>query len=258
MRQGFTLIELAIAIVVVGIIIGGVLTGSDLLRQSEVKSLVTEVRAYQTAYLGFKQRYNALPGDMDNATDYWGVADATPADCYTKETEQGTETCNGDGDGLIYTVDSGTTYSEFFRAWQHLANAELLPGHYTGASASGGSLDHEPGTNAPANSIGGGCMFWIDYRNDTHTFSTLRGRQAFWCGNDGGLNNSLSAPTLTPSEAYLLDKKIDDGKPSTGKVFGVPDGSIYTADCTTTNNVVTSEYDMTQTDKECPFIMLVE
>ena len=125
---GFTLLELSIVMVIIGLIIGGITVGQDMIRSAELNSVVSNFQKYQTAVNAFKLKYSALPGDMDNASSYWPTCDATPANC------------DGDNDGLIQ--------SEL--AWLHLSLSEIIPGSYPVAA-----LPFELGTEMPESSIAG-------------------------------------------------------------------------------------------------------
>ena len=72
MRAAFSLVELSIVLVILGLLTGGILTGQNLIRAAELRSVVTEFQTYQTAVMTFRDKYFALPGDMTNATDFWG------------------------------------------------------------------------------------------------------------------------------------------------------------------------------------------
>jgi prepilin-type N-terminal cleavage/methylation domain-containing protein len=100
MRHGFTLIELSIVLVILGLLVSGVLLGQDLIRAAELRSVPTDFQKYQTAVNIFRDKYRALPGDMRNATDFWGENDPNLSTCRTTE-GSGTDTCNGDGDGVV-------------------------------------------------------------------------------------------------------------------------------------------------------------
>lgn len=199
-RTGFTLVELSIVLVILGLLVGGVLTGQSLIRASELRSITTQYNAYVTAVNAFKDKYFALPGDMTNAQSFWGIAHATPATCATT-VGTGTQTCNGDGNGAV----SGTT--EIYRFWQHLANAGLIEGTYSGVAATT--------PNSAAGKMSG-TNWYVDNWGTTSSFA-----QVF----DGTINNMLTisrtgsnAMFLKPDEVWNIDMKIDDGKPATGKV----------------------------------------
>lgn len=118
--RGFSLVELSIVLVILGLLTGGILTGQSLIRASELRSITTEYNRYIAAAQTFRDKYFALPGDMANATAFWGAAHATPATCKTTASSSAL-TCNGNADGFIQGVVA--TSNESFRFWQHLANA---------------------------------------------------------------------------------------------------------------------------------------
>lgn len=73
-QHGFTLIELSIVLIIIGLIVGGVLVGQDLIKAAELRKVISEVETIKTAINTFKVKYNALPGDFSEATSYWGTA----------------------------------------------------------------------------------------------------------------------------------------------------------------------------------------
>lgn len=142
-EKAFSLVELSIVLVILGLLTGGILTGQSLIRASELRSVATDLQRYQAAVHTFRDKYFALPGDMPNATRFWGVQHATPATCITTASTTAL-TCNGDGNGQV----ADTTY-EAFRFWQHLANAGLIEGSYSGVTGPDSGFDHVIGVNAP-------------------------------------------------------------------------------------------------------------
>src|ERR1700722_15466804 len=66
--NGFTLIELSIVLVIIGLIVGGVLVGQDLIKAAEVRAQISQIEKYNTAVNTFYGKYQAIPGDMNIAT----------------------------------------------------------------------------------------------------------------------------------------------------------------------------------------------
>ena len=89
MRKAFTLIELAIVLIIIGILIGTILYATEFRRSAEVRSTMKQLLNYQAAYNNFQDRYEARPGDYNRAYDFW------PDNC------ESAEFCNGDGNGYI-------------------------------------------------------------------------------------------------------------------------------------------------------------
>jgi len=128
-NNGFTLLELSIVIVIIGLIVAGISAGQSLVRQAQLRSFVTELASLETAVNTFRLQYSAIPGDMNNASSYWGTGGAGA--CPTSD-------CNGNGNRQINTND------ERFRAWQHLAFADVIDGSFTGTG-----LNVTIGVNVP-------------------------------------------------------------------------------------------------------------
>lgn len=63
-KSAFTLIELSIVLVIIGLIIGGILTGQDLINAATIRAQVSQISEFTTAVNTFKVKYNYLPGDM--------------------------------------------------------------------------------------------------------------------------------------------------------------------------------------------------
>ena len=214
-QRGFSLVELSIVLVILGLLTGGILAGQSLIRAAELRSITTQFDQYVSATQTFRDKYMALPGDMPNATRFWGAADPTPATCRTTASTS-IATCDGNGDGRI--VDNGTTSNEGFRFWQQLANAGLVEGSYSGITQ--GTNDASvTAANSPRGKMGSSLWFaW--------NWGTMSGTVGMF---DGQYNNGLEfggqtanadpvTAILKPEEAWNIDTKIDDGKPGRGKL----------------------------------------
>lgn len=250
MRAAFSLVELSIVLVILGLLTGGILTGQNLIRAAELRSVSTEFQTYQAAVNTFRDKYFALPGDMPNATDFWGAA-GCPATAGS-----GTETCSGNGDGVINAAPAASNYGEHYTFWQHLANAGLIEGNYTGMAGGGALTHHVIGENSPRgklgnsgwnadteDSAGSGMTFAYDYGN-----TLMYGAPAANWWAHGKL--------LVPEEAWNIDTKMDDGKPGTGSII-----AAYWNTCTDApsngsgnqNDRISAQYDLSVTGAECAF-----
>ncbi len=211
--DAFSLVELSIVLVILGLLVGGVLSGQSLIRAAELRAVTSEHSRYMAAVQSFRDKYFALPGDMANATQFWGAAHATPATCQTTASTT-IATCDGNGDGQV--LDGSY---EIFRFWQHLANAGLIEGQYNGVAGPAHALNHVIGTNAPRarmSNAGWGFSFLGNHAGDAGTYALDYGH-LFWFGSP-----SIHRPQsniLKPEEAWNVDTKVDDGRPAMGKVI---------------------------------------
>ena len=196
-RMGFTLIELSIVLVIIGLIVGGILTGQSLIRQAELQSILADVNKFSTAAFTFQGKYAALPGDMPNATSYWGIN----PNCSTGGAGTGTETCNGNGNGLIDMMapdnsccEYGTSMEQFL-FWQHLGNAGLIPGQFSGGGPNYWACT--PGVNCP-----GGKANQTYFQ--AHMWPPWGGSAQWWAPPDGNyLMVGLAKASGYPLGAFL-------------------------------------------------------
>src|SRR3979411_2209040 len=84
-EAGFTLVEIAIVMVIIGLLLGGILKGQEMITQAKIKNVVNDFNGINVAWTSYKDRYRFLPGDDKGATTRWTVQN--PA--------------SGDGDGVI-------------------------------------------------------------------------------------------------------------------------------------------------------------
>lgn len=246
MRQGFSLVELSIVLVILGLLVGGILTGQSLIRASELRAVTTEFGNYGTAMMSFRDKYMNLPGDIDNATNFWGAATVA----------------NGDGDRQIEEASGGAAAGEMFGFWQQLALAGMIEGTYTGLSGSDAD-DADVGINVPQSRIG--TAGWsVVYLGTVATSSTdhYEGKYdnaMFFGGETAG--EVTQGAVLTPEEAWNIDTKMDDGKPAMGSVKALESQGDATAGAgcgnaaaATTSLGSSTEYDLTHTDKVCSLV----
>ena len=250
-KQAFSLVELSIVLVILGLLVGGVLSGQSLIRAAELRSISSDYSRYIAASQSFRDKYFALPGDMTNATAFWQEAHATPATCRTT-VGTGTATCNGNGNGTIASFSLGV--DEHFRAWQHLANAGLIEGTYTGVTgAAHASEDANPAVNVPRGRISNSGFGFnpvgsVTNAADTNYFVGNYGNAMHFGGN-GAAN--MYYPLIKPEEQWNLDTKMDDGLPHQGFVRSFKTASTLTPGCAAASNIA---YDLVATGNLCSIV----
>lgn len=257
-QHGFTLVEMGIVIIIIALIASSVFVGRHMIQAGETRALMSELDSYTTAFKEFTDKYQAIPGDMNNATAYW----ETDASCPNTptNTEVKSATCNGDGNGIIgdwTNTASATALSEYewFRAWQHLADSELIGGKFTGVSGAT-STTATLGVNVPLASTGKGgwtLLYMVsDGTTDTAFFNSAVASHVLMYGNQT-TNSFTDGPILTPISTKNIDDKIDDGMPFTGNIRVKKN----TATTCTVSSATTSDYLVTSTLQACQFLFLM-
>ncbi len=238
-KSGFSLIELSIVLIIIGLLISGITGGASLIKSAEMRSVISEARAFATSVNGFYSQFYAYPGDYATQIGAsWG----------------------GDNDNKIeyYTSASASTPlspSENNVAWQQMKNAALIDGTFISSTSLVESTTAPTfGTHTPASRIkGGGWAF--DYR-DLTTAATAEANAQNVIVLSGAISLTVSgtasnihAPTgakssgiILPSDALSIDTKIDDGIANAGKVRGVLTGC---------NGASTATYTTTTTTRAC-------
>lgn len=239
-RSGYSLVELSIVIILIGLISGLILAGQSFVRRQELRRVIVDSNGLVAAIEQFRLKYGEMPGDFAGATNVWGAL----ATCPTDPSNGTTATCNGNGNGFINgrTPEAPTndaTLCEHYRVWQHLANGGYIQGSYTGISGLASCANNSlPETNVPRGAIDG-----TGYTISSFGYFVSESDTTFY---DGDYKNAIiyggAAPPSSPGftlfpalkadEAKEIDRKIDDGKPGLGNVRGRRPGTTATPNCT--------------------------
>jgi prepilin-type N-terminal cleavage/methylation domain-containing protein len=258
-RTGFSLIELSIVLVILGLLAGGILAGQSLIHAAELRKTNTDLSRIQTAIHTFRDKYFALPGDMPNATQFWQIQMGSTGNddsCYSSPSTS-TRTCNGNGDGMIHMGYSTITHAERARAWQHLANAGLIEGSYSGYQGPAGGENRYGGVNALKAPFGNS-HYNLAYggatSSDTRYFPTPVGN-LLEMTRDFNVTEA-QRDILKAEDVWNIDTKIDDGKPAYGVLRGPKRDNPLAPGCTTSNEV-SAEYALTTTVNNCYYWFLL-
>lgn len=226
-NQGFSLIELAIALTIVGFIAGGVVAGKSMMKNSQILAMIKELDVYSKATAQFQKTYGMWPGDFPSASEIWQGAG------------------NGNGDGRIEGASG--TYPETIFFWNHLSRAGLIGGTYSGIPGYPRPGIQIPGTAYQHN---GGYLVWWQDNNSDFGEPSSRGNYLGLGGNQNSSSDHNGEGFLIPQDAYTIDSKIDDGLPVSGRFIAKKGNSAPSEECRT-GNYPSGVYKMQTTSYAC-------
>lgn len=240
-EKGFTLVELSIVMIIIGLLIGGILKGQELIANARLASTVSKIKAIDAAMNTFRDSYAALPGDVVDP-------DTRLPNCIAA-TKCGGADGNGNNQiGAINSTGSAVAAgSENIRAWAQLAATDLLGGIRNAPDAA----NIESGATVPSAEVPG--QIFIGYENGITRPTNAAGTGSVPRGGHYLLiHNGMATPgatatqatvttataagtgSLTPGQASRIDTKLDDGAPNVGSVIamgGVPSGTPAVGGC---------------------------
>jgi len=210
-KYNFTLFHFFLAIVITGIVLEFIVGGENLIRSGEVKQMIKDINKYNTAINNFKRKYGELPGDI-RKTKIFGLSE---------------NNTDGNENGIIEDQSGSIKQAsgEITNFWLHLTNSSFLDEKFDGKS----NAQAKVGTSFPRiNNIG-------------ITVFGFEGENYLQIGVIGADNSTIrmADKALNPNDAFVLDKKLDDGLPKTGDILAVGGSKFVNGinsvnkDCTT-------------------------
>jgi prepilin-type N-terminal cleavage/methylation domain-containing protein len=224
---GFTLVELAIVMIIIGLLIGGILKGQELIINARVSSTVAQIKAIESGISGFRDKYASFPGDIalpgTRLPNCAGTCSAVAAGGVL-------------GNGLIEPVDVGAAQvigDEVGMAFIHLSAAGMVGGAQSQPAALG------IGQTNPATPLGGHMSIAQESGGATTGVILNAGMPSgtyVMIKDDavGAVATADDTQVMTPANAGNIDRKLDDGQPNTGSVRAVGVGGAAT-NCALTN-----------------------
>jgi prepilin-type N-terminal cleavage/methylation domain-containing protein len=216
-QDGFTLVEISIVMIIIGLLIGGTFGGMKLIENMQVNKTVQDLKAIESAALTFRDTYGRLPGDMPNTAAR--LPSCTDAPCAT----------GGNGDRRIGTplwwVNPITDTSENFTFWHHLRAADIVSLEIKN------TLDMSFGEGQPNSPMGDGLR--VTDLVVTSTDGCRRwDRSLIWIqGDPSGTMGPIASTNC--GQMASVDRKLDDGLPNSGVFVNSPQTSVGACAATT-------------------------
>ncbi len=204
-EAGFTLVELAVVMIIIGLLIGGILKGQELIANAQITGTASAIKGIDAATTTFRDTYAAMPGDMINANTR---LPSCTGDCIVA----GGSTGNGRVDTTQINAAPGAENIAF---WQQLSAADLI----TGIDPARGNTW---GGNYPSAPITGGfhAGFWAGGALGANT-ANGGARPGHYLALNNTPNAAPTGTALSATQAARIDRKLDDGVGNTGSIFPI-------------------------------------
>ena len=245
MRQAYSLVEIAIGLIVIGLLAGATITIVSLNSASDIRKLGAKFVAISTSLMQFKENYKALPGDFSVASTMWSK-------CLNKDPYSFKNICDGDGDGRI---EMTRETAEFLRAWQHMSLSGIIDTPFTGIFSE--QLTYKPDENLPSSGMDDNLMS-IQHTNWMGPIFGKRGNYL-----TAGVPEKIGGVTLLNSttkqiNVQALDKKIDDGFSYSGTLFAIDAFNNASSKCTNAFDQRPIDYSLETPNANCLMIYWID
>ena len=202
---GFTLIEMSIVLIIIGLIVGGVLAGKNMIAAANMRAQITELQKYKTAVKLFDELYKGIPGDINNAQTLFGDA-----------------TANGNGNGFLEAATSRTDLLTPDNGWYDGERPHFFIQLYLAKL-----INANTGTLITSNlylavNIANPSLFNVN-------------------GSTNGSSHNDYVGIFTSAEMWEMERKIDDTVPSTGKILANAVGTVVPCGNATTYNLAAGD-----------------
>lgn len=261
-------------LIIIGLIVGSVMVGRELIKSAQIRQQIKQIEAYDAAIYTFQGKYNGLPGDVPNSSQFFSTALTGAAE--------------GNGNGIIEFAgndfyDNGinwdTQAGEVRRFFVQLGEANLIEGKYDGSRYLTRGVPRVRMNDNAGFFVASSANFQVggSGRLPDNTINYRRGSNVLWlvACNSSNSGSTGSAPTPTvafqdemyywddfcaifsPQDLQTIDSKIDDGNPLSGRFFGFGGhASTYPApgpenDCLSNPLTSNATYKAATTTKQC-------
>lgn len=245
--KGFSLIELSVVLVLMGLILAGVMVSQNLVENYKLRMVIKSFDSYRAAYNLFYDDYSYYPGDFPSASESWPSC------------TDGLFPCDGNGNKLVEFTYGSAGYSESYRFWQHLALSGYISGEYTGegyAYPDSYAPDAvNPGVNSPITNFKDAAFAVANAAShdsiDPSVFPSNSSANLFFYSKVGPAGPGLNSVFMNKQARYI-DTKLDDGMPDIG-IVQAKTGFDAASECITDGVYVTEDEAV-----KCYLIMILD
>lgn len=246
LRENFTLLEIAMALIVIGLILGSAVLAGDLVHAAKIRAQVEQIKKLEMAFTIFQQKFQEYPGDNSKASYFF------PG------------TINGNGNGYIDTQNAAlirwNSADELRQVFIQLAKASLMDRPYDGSNELGKGIPYTSYSNDAGIFIASSRIFDAAIQNEEDKSLARLGNNIIWlaaCNHrDKIFNDDITrwvenCGVFPPNDLRQIDAKIDDGIPINGKLQGF--GEILDAHARVMVPCVNEKgtYAVNHTEKSC-------